>query len=603
MCGLAAIFNYYQPAAHVDRDELLRIREAMFNRGLDGAGCWISDDQRIGLAHRRLAIIDTSAAGIQPMATQDGSISIVFNGEIYNFRELRIGLERDGYVFQSNSDTEVLLNLYQKYGGDLVHHLRGMFAFVIWDSKKNGVLLGRDPFGIKPLYYADDGKTIRVASQVKALIAGGHIDTSPDPAGYVGYYLLGSVPEPYTIYKGIRLLSAGSTLWVDAIGRKTHSEFFNLCTEIEKAEEIGLGTSYEDDIGERLHEALLDSVRHHLISDVPVGAFLSAGLDSTTLVGLISDIGIKDIRTVTLGFKEYSGTRNDETQIAQQIAQHYGTKHCTQWVQKEDFASDLDRLMAAMDQPSIDGVNSYFVCKAARDAGLKVVISGLGGDELFGGYSDFREIPLMVKALRPFSLARWLGRGFRFVSAPVLKQFTSVKYAGLLEYGGDYGGAYLLRRGMYMPWELPDVLDADLVREGWRELQLENRLRQTVPNVRNSHLKVTALVSSWYMRNQLLRDCDWASMAHSLELRVPLVDVELFKSVIKLIGAGYSVSKLDMAKTPLLPLPSSVINRPKTGFSIPVREWLMDANTDQIPVSDRGLRPFANFVMKRAIKN
>lgn len=603
MCGLAAIFNYRQPVAPVDRDELLRIREAMFNRGPDGSGHWISDDQRIGLAHRRLAIIDTSAAGIQPMATQDGSIHIVFNGEIYNFRELRLQLEGEGIIFRSNSDTEVLLNMYRKYGAGLVHYLRGMYAFVIWDDTKKGVLLGRDPFGIKPLYYADDGRTVRVASQVKALIAGGHVDTSPEPAGHVGYYLLGSVPEPYTIYKGIRTLSAGTTLWVDESGRKTHNEYFNICSEIEKAEEIGQGNSAEVDFRERLHEALLDSVRHHLISDVPVGAFLSAGLDSTTLVGLISDIGIKDIRTVTLGFKEYVGTRNDETQIAQQVAQHYGTQHCTQWVQKEDFTNDLERLLAAMDQPSIDGVNSYFVCKAAHDAGLKVVISGLGGDELFGGYSDFREIPLMVKTLRPFSSARWLGRGFRFVSAPVLKQFTSVKYAGLLEYGSDYGGAYLLRRGMYMPWELPDVLDADLVRDGWRELQVENRLRQTVPNVRHSHLKVTALVSGWYMRNQLLRDCDWASMAHSLELRVPLVDVELFKSVIKLIGAGHSVSKLDMAKTPSLPLPCSVINRQKTGFSIPVREWLMDANTDQIPVSARGLRPFANFVMKRAINN
>jgi asparagine synthase (glutamine-hydrolysing) len=314
----------------------------------------------------------------------------------------------------------------------------------------------------------------------------------------------------------------------------------------------------------------------------------------------MSNIGVKDIRTVTLGFKEFLGTRNDETVIAKQVAQHYGTQHCTQWVKKEDFSNNLDRLLSAMDQPSIDGVNSYFVCKAAHDAGLKVIISGLGGDELFGGYSDFHELPIMVKSLRCFSSARWLGRGLRFISAPILKQFTSVKYAGLLEYGSDYGGAYLLRRGMYMPWELPDVLDADLVREGWRELQLENRLRETVPNVRHSHMKVSALVSGWYMRNQLLRDCDWASMAHSLELRVPLVDVELFRSVIKLIAAGHSVSKLDMAKTPSLPLPDSVINRQKTGFSIPVREWLMDANTDKNPALGRGLRPFANFVMKRA---
>jgi len=601
MCGLVAIFNYRQ-APPVDSDELYRIRESMFNRGPDGAGCWISVDQQIGLAHRRLAIIDTSDAGIQPMASQDGSIHIVFNGEIYNYGELRHRLKADGFVFRSNSDTEVLLNLYQKYGTELVHHLRGMYSFVVWDGNKRGVFIGRDPFGIKPLYYADDGKTIRVASQVKALIAGGNIDTSPEPAGQVGFYLLGSVPEPYTIYKGIRSLMAGSTLWIDTTGRKTHREFFNLSAEIVKAEEIGRNQLVGDNLGERLRGAMLDSVKHHLISDVPVGAFLSAGLDSSTLVGLVSDIGIRDLRTITIGFKEYVGTRNDETHLAQKISQYYGTKHSTHWVTKKDFESDVDQIFAAMDQPSIDGVNNYFMCKAAHAAGLKVVISGVGGDELLGGYSDFHEIPSMVKMLKPFSSAPWLGKGFRFVSAPILKHFTSPKYSSLFEYGGDYGGAYLLRRGLYMPWELPTVLDGDLVKEGWRDLQLINRLNQSTTNVSNSQLKVTSLLSSWYLRNQLLRDSDSMSMAHSLELRTPLVDTELFKTVIGLIGEGHAVSKLNMSKTPSAPLSSSFTNREKTGFAIPVREWLMADNNNPSAAFDRGLRPFARFVMKQSLK-
>jgi asparagine synthase (glutamine-hydrolysing) len=602
MCGLVAIFNYNK-VAPVDRDELYRIRESMFNRGPDGASCWISVCKQIGLAHRRLAIIDTTDSGIQPMASQDGSIHIVFNGEIYNYRALRNRLESDGYVFRSNSDTEVLINLYQKYGVDLVHQIRGMYSFVIWDGNKRGVLMGRDPFGIKPLYYADDGNTIRIASQVKALIAGGNIDTNPEPAGHVGFYLLGNIPEPFTIYKGIRSIIAGTTLWVDAAGKKTNREFFNLRAEITKAEEVGRDKLIGANLRDCLREAMLDSVRHHLISDVPVGAFLSAGLDSTTLVGLISDIGIKELRTVTLGFNEYIETRNDETQIAQSVSKHYNTEHYNHFVSEKDFAKELNNILTVMDQPSIDGINSYFVSKAAKAAGLKVIISGLGGDELFGGYSDFHQLPSIVRTFKSFSSVPWFNRSFRYISAPIIKYFTSVKYAGLFEYGGDYAGAYLLRRGLFMPWELTQVLDGDLVREGWRDLQLIDKLNNTVPYGHNSQLKVTSLVTAWYMRNQLLRDCDWASMAHSVEVRTPLVDVELFKMVIGLVGAGHTVTKLQMSQTPSKPLPNRVLNREKTGFTIPVREWMLAANKDPKVGLERGIRPFARFLMKQSLKS
>ena len=597
MCGLAAIFSYHSSSAPVEQAELLRIREAMVSRGPDGAGLWISNDKRIGLAHRRLAIIDLSKTGAQPMATQDGSVRIVFNGEIYNFRELRKELEAKGYFFHSRSDTEVLLYLYQEYGQDLVHHLRGMYAFAIWDGRQRGLFLARDPFGIKPLYYADDGSTIRVASQVKALLKGGHIDTLPEPAGHVGFYLWGHVPEPYTLYKGIRALPAGTSLWVDSAGKKQIRKFFNISDELAMASETQLTITSEEK-HERLRSAMLDSVRHHLIAEVPVGVFLSAGLDSTTVAALAKDAGINDLRTVTLGFKEFQGTSNDEVPLAELVAQHYNTTHHTRWVTKENFKSEYQRLLDAMDQPSIDGVNSYFVCKAAKEAGLKVVLSGLGGDELFGGYSDFQQIPRMANALAPFQAVPLLGRGFRYLSAPVLKHFTSPKYAGLLEYGGTYGGAYLLRRGMYMPWELPDILNADLVRQGWRDLQTLDCLRQTNAGVSNPHLQVTALETAWYMRNQLLRDSDWASMVHSLELRVPLVDIELFKTVTSLIGAGYPTTKRDMASTPSVPLPDAVLNREKTGFSIPVREWLQDRGDGCGSKPERGLRSWVGVVME-----
>src|SRR3990172_6394441 len=259
MCGIVGIFSYNKSAPLVDVSELIKIRDHMEKRGPDGEGVWHSDNRRIGLAHRRLAIIDLSDAGAQPMATPDGAVRIVFNGEIYNYRELRQSLVSKGYRFRSSSDTEVLLTLYQEYGSELVHYLRGMYAFVIWDEKKHGFLLARDPFGIKPLYYADDGKTLRVASQVKALLVSGQTDTSPEPAGHVGFYLWGHVPDPYTLYKGIHALPAGSILWVeegDTAGRKETRRFFNIAEEITSAGDTKASITREE-MHERLRAALL----------------------------------------------------------------------------------------------------------------------------------------------------------------------------------------------------------------------------------------------------------------------------------------------------------------------------------------------------------
>jgi asparagine synthase (glutamine-hydrolysing) len=279
--------------------------------------------------------------------------------------------------------------------------------------------------------------------------------------------------------------------------------------------------------------------------------------------------------------------------LAEEVARHYRSQHCTIQVSKQDFQDVLPALLDAMDQPSIDGVNSYFVCKAAKQAGLKVVLSGLGGDELFGGYPGFQQIPRLVRNVRPFAALPGLGKGFRYVATPLLKHFTSPKYAGLLEYGGSFGGAYLLRRGMCMPWELPGLLDGDMVRDGWRELQTMMRLNTTVRGVPGDRLKVSALEMCWYMRNQLLRDADWASMAHSLEVRVPLVDLDLLRVVASLSCLNLQVSKRDMALTPLKPLPDAILNKRKTGFSIPVREWLMEGDGHQ---AERGLRGWAGKV-------
>lgn len=589
MCGIVSIYSYGSDAPPVDRAELLRVRDRMTARGPDGCGEWYSADGRVGLGHRRLAIIDLSESGAQPMQDPATGNVITFNGEIYNYRELRAKLEQKGYRFRSTSDTEVLLHLYAEKGSEMVHDLRGMYAFAIWDEQKKGLFLARDPFGIKPLYYADNGSTIRCASQVKALLAAGQIDTSPEPAGHVGFFLWGHVPEPYTMYKGIRALPAGCSLLVDRNGTKALNQFCSIPIELALAAQKPVPLSSAQ-IQDQLREALLDTVRHHLESDVPVGVFLSSGLDSTTLAALTDEIAPGSLHTVTLGFKEFVGTVNDEVPLAEEVARLYQAMHRTIWVEKHDFQDELTRLLEAMDQPSTDGVNSYFVCKAAKQAGLKVVLSGLGGDELFGSYPSFRQIPRLVRNVRSFAAIPGMGKGFRLVSAPLIKHFTSPKYAGLLEYGGSYGGAYLLRRGMYMPWELPGLLDTDMVREGWRELQSMLRLEETTQGVPGEHLKVSALEMCWYMRNQLLRDCDWASMAHSLEVRVPLVDLELLRKTVPLLYSTTPVGKRDMALTPAQPLPDAIVNRAKTGFTIPVREWLMEGEGH---AGERGLRGWA----------
>ena len=588
MCGLTAIFNYDHGATPVNETELLNMREAMIARGPDGAGSWISPDRRVGMAHRRLAIIDIGSSGAQPMSLCDDAgnmlLQISYNGEIYNFRELRAELASQGCVFKTNSDTEVLLHLYSRYGINMVKHLRGMFAFVIWDEVKKGMLLARDPYGIKPLYYNDDGRSLRIASQVKALLAGGVISTSPDPAGHIGFFTLGYVPEPHTMYQNIQCLPAGSTLWLSSGGQKSLNVYFSFQAEMARLESVPLETSTK-----QLHAALIETVKYHLISDVPVGVFLSAGLDSASIMALVSEVAVEQMETITLRFEEFENSSRDEAPLAAEIAKLYNTRHQTRTVKSTDFIREKDDLLKAMDQPTIDGVNTYFVAKEAADMGLKVVLSGAGGDELFGGYDSFRQIPSLVGTLGWIPGIGKLGTAFRVLSGPLLKRLTSPKYASFFEYSGDYGSAYLLRRGLFLPWELTEFLEPEFVKKGWHDLNLRQNLNKTIHGVDGSYNKVALLEATWYMRNQLLRDADWAGMAHSLEIRTPLVDANLFG---KVTGRGFS--KSDMALSPAIPLPTSVISRPKTGFGIPVRNWLIDSV--EKTGHDRGGRGWAKTV-------
>ena len=587
MCGIAAIFAYGAGAPPVDRAELTAMSNAMVSRGPDDAGLWGDDESGIGLANRRLAIIDPSPAGHQPMVHRAGELVITYNREIYNFRALRRRLIEKGHRLRSQSDTEVLLHLYALYGPEMVDELRGMYALAIWDGARRGLFLARDPFGIKPLYYADDGRTMRVASQVKALRAGGRVGVGTSAAGHVGFFLWGHVPDPHTLYRDIRALPAGTTLWIDANGARPPQRFFDIAQTLADGDGRAPAT---------LRDLLADSVRHHLVSDVPVGVFLSAGLDSGTIVALAAECGEAVLRTVTLGFDEYGGTDRDEVALAESVARGYGGNHQTRRVLGQDFEAERESLLAAMDQPTIDGVNTYFVARETAATGLKVALSGIGGDELFAGYPGFHQIPRLVRAAWPFARLPGLGRAFRFVTAPFLRYRLSPKYAGLIELGGSHGGAYLLRRGLFMPWELPDILDPEMVRDGLEELSTMACLHTATRRLADPVQKVRMLELTWYMRCRLLRDADWAGMAHSLEIRVPFVDTVLLRGLAPALAAPKPPTKRDMARTPRQPLPAALIDRPKSDFVVPVREWLL--GTNRATAGERGLRGWARLVYR-----
>src|SRR5579862_9822182 len=350
MCGVNGIFAFHSAASAPKETELLKTREAMRSRGPDGAGAWWSADRRCALGHRRLSIIDLSERASQPMISDDGLLVVVFNGEIYNYPQLRSELETEGVRFRTTSDTEVLLHLYARYGGEMVHRLRGMYAVAVWDETEQRLFLARDPYGIKPLYTANDGWTFRFASQVKALLAGGNVSRDPEPAGVVGFHLFGSVPEPFTLYREIRSLPAGHTQLIDAAGPREPRRFASLPAILAEG---ARHPSKADELLARVRTSVGDSVRAHLISDVRSGHFLSAGVDSGALLGLMRDAGQSKIRAITLGFDEFRNTQDDEVPLASQVAERYGADHIVRRVNRREFDNDLPAIFEAMDQPSI----------------------------------------------------------------------------------------------------------------------------------------------------------------------------------------------------------------------------------------------------------
>ena len=568
MCG---IFGYVttNPAA-ISPGCLETALDALRHRGPDDEGIFTSTVASVhcGLAHTRLSIIDLSPLGHQPMTTEDGRYTIVYNGEVYNFRDIRQDLESRGEVFMSNCDTEVVLKAYAQWGRACVQRFRGMFAFAIWDAQEGSLFMARDRLGIKPLYYSITPDRLAFASEVRTFLATGLAERKLSRAGLMSYFAFGSVTENETILNGVSSLPPGSTL-----------EYRQQTMTISRYWEIPFGAngieSFSDAVA-GLNPLLREAVSLRLIADVPVGVFLSGGIDSSVVVALAAEASNAPVHTFTVTFNEAA---YDEARYAAEVASRFGCRHHQIHLPALRAISEIDDALKALDQPSADGVNTYFVSKAAKEAGLTVALSGLGGDEVFAGYDNFRSFNRFIKSARTA----------RFASALPVKDLLALmpfngvsnrtrKLASLLTTKGDPGAAYAVLRGMFMPEQqraliapefLADRHDGDTYLPG--ELAQMFARGQVDPINLYSVLELTN-----YLRHTLLRDTDAMSMAHGLEVRVPLIDHRLVEQAARIPG---SLKLKPGENKPLLTavvpnLPSNVTARRKMGFTLPFDTWL-----------------------------
>lgn len=571
MCGIIGVWTKAEGA-----DVAGRVAcgvSVLAHRGPDDSGVVeIVPTQAQGtvvFGHRRLAIIDLSEAGHQPMRDPETGNWIVYNGEVYNFAELRAQLEAAGCCFRSDSDTEVILQSYRVWGRECVRRWRGMFAAAIWDARREELFLVRDRLGIKPLYYAHAGTQFVFASELRALLAAGLAERRLNLAALDTYLMFGAVQDPLTIIAGVMSLPAAHTLVVRDGGVEVQ-EYWELPLEGDSGGHTL--SSVTKSIAGRLEEA----VRLRLISDVPLGVFLSGGVDSGALALLMQRVSPEQVKAFTIGFADAAF---DEGAQARQTAAQLGVEHHQILLTEAEMLASYTAAVSALDQPSIDGVNTFHVSRAVKQAGMTVALSGLGGDEVFCGYEHFRTIPRMESFARrwlrvPFSLRNAAASLFRSSRSD-----RSAKLRALLL--DDYGFThpYYLSRTLFLPDQIAALFEPDAIPAieygAWaqRTQQIMARARQLDPINRISYLELKT-----YLANTLLRDTDVMSMAHSLEVRVPLLDHLLLEDVMRLPGR----MKLEAGMPkPLLvrslpePLPAGVTTGPKRGFVLPYANWLL----------------------------
>jgi asparagine synthase (glutamine-hydrolysing) len=498
---------------------------------------------------------------------------IVYNGEIYNFRDMRAELERAGIGFVSNSDTEVLLKAYAHWGDRCVEKLRGMFALAIWDASRHHLFLARDPMGIKPLYFGQFGSYFLFSSEVRTMLGTGLVPRTIDRAGLVNFLTFGSAYDPLTLIEGVHALPAGCTLtWENGAVRQ--SAYWDL-VDAERAAIAPAGRSSQtaEPLPQKLQPILEEAVRLQLVSDVPVGVFLSGGIDSSALVSILSRGGVTPA-TFSIVFRE---AEFSEAQHSRAVAAKFHTDHHEIGVSQTDVLESIPDALRAMDLPTMDGVNTYFVSREARRAGVKVALSGLGGDEVFAGYSTFRTVPRMERFARAWNHLPHMVRGTLssafFAFRPDNDQ--NRKLAALASANGRLVHPYFLSRMLFTPDQRDRLTPGQhsQIGDAASSSQRQNlsRARSLDPVNRVSYLE-----SRCYMLNTLLRDADFMSMSQGLEVRVPLIDHILAKTVLSLPGAW----KLNNTPKKLLvealagSLPEEIVHRPKHGFTLPFEQWM-----------------------------
>ena len=604
MCGIAGAIRSVSPerrAAPDGRaDQMLgwvrRMSDAQRHRGPDGHGLWHSDGQEVVFGHRRLAIIDLSEAGAQPMLDPESGCVVTFNGEIYNFAEIRSELEALGDRFRSTSDTEVILRAYRHWGVDAVRRFRGIFALALFDPRTRAVHLVRDPMGIKPLYFgivADPGggeEILLFASEVRALLATDALPRRLDPAAVASYLWHGFAVGPGTLVKGIELLPAASVLTIEIDrpdgprGERRDRQYWQMA-----------GSNQRPTSVEELREELTKTVRMQLVSDVPLGVFLSGGVDSSAIAALASQVCPGSIHTFTVGF-DVDGY--DERRYAEQVASGIGSRHTCVVLSEQAFEEQLDAAFGALDQPTFDGINTYFVSRAARDAGMTVALAGTGGDELFGGYPSYVEIPRVLRAGawlpgggRPGLVGRSVDAAVGLASRVVndvswnglglaLPQTRWGKLADLLRASADPLGVYQVSYALFTQ-EAQALLAGDAVRGAQRAQQfglpasVAEAWRRRIEGSELLHA-ISLLELSSFVGERLLRDTDSASMAASLEARVPLLDHVLVDTIARL-EPGRRFSPLGrkqlLRDVALSGLDPAIFDRPKSGFVLPIARW------------------------------
>ncbi len=566
MCGIVGHFAF--DLANAKKVDLLAGVRAMNHRGPDDRGTLDETHRgiRAQLGHVRLSIIDLSPLGHQPMTSGNGNVTIVYNGEIYNHVELRRELEALGVQFRSHSDTEVIIASYEQWGPSCVSRFRGMFAFVLWDRAQRRIVLARDPFGVKPLYYTRNGSTLSFASEVRSLLALGVTSRRLSKEGLASHLAFGAPQEPHTAIQGVFALPAGTVMTVSRDQAETTS-YFTLPRESRDIR--------EREANETLGNLLDDAIRLRLVADVEVGVFLSGGIDSSAVLARTVALGANP-RSFTVSFDE---KQFDEWNYASAVAKHFGCPHERILLKPQAMLADIGNAFDSLDQPSGDGINTYFVSRAVRAAGLKVALSGIGGDEVFAGYQNFRRM-------------QWLER---LPSLPAANAF-GLRAGGHVERvlglmgSGNAKARYRHLRSMFSPSECRALAP-----------QTQEPLLSTFLPSSDALSTFSRLELDGYLRNTLLRDTDVMSMAHSLEVREPLLDTRLVEYVLTLPS---NLKLSPKVNKPLLvaatgTLPKAATDRQKMGFSFPLeawlktdlRDWATDLVRDEARAEKAGLDP------------